>query len=300
MPLEPRRNPGAGCLWRVAPLDLFRVFTLGLLSISGKPAAQTSQVPSGQNDLASVSYSYATLMGSGTYQINGRRITMVSLPLEFSQQALTRNQPGLKWYVPVVIGHDSVSDPEWLDDFFDKDLVTLSVLPGFEYQYRLDNTWALKPFAHLGAAHDSVSHETAIMGVLGARLLGTWQLQGSAEFRFGAALRFAGEHQTRSGEDYHFAIAETGLDYRHDTRLTWGNEPLNAGIYYRLEYFQPDWELAESPLRRSDIELVHELGVSVGLPEPVSFLGMTFGRFRVGYKVGDGLEGWTFGTEFPF
>ena len=75
---------------------------------------------------------------------------------------------------------------------------------------------------------------------------------------------------------------------------------VNAGIYYQYQYYIPEWDIDQLRPRESDIGSLHEIGVSVGLKQPVTLLGVSFSRVRVGYNWGSGVEGWTFGTEFPF
>jgi hypothetical protein len=251
-------------------------------------------------DDVNVSYIYAALMGSGTYKIDERRISMLRIPFSLTRRELAEDTAGMKWYAPVVIGYDGVTDNDWLGTILDDDLVTLTVLPGFEYQIPYSPTWAIKPFGHFGAARDFVSEETILMSVLGVRALGTWKHPDGWEFRWGNTLRLAAEYNLHSNHHEKFSLLETGVDYRRDTALMVLERKVNAGVYYRFQYFRPDWDLVEIPFRQSRIEVLHELGISVGLKKPRKFFGITFSRVRVGYKRGDGLRGWTFGTEFPF
>ena len=246
-----------------------------------------------------VSYIYAAIMGSGTYKIKDRRITMLRFPFSFTQQHLTEEKPGLKWYAPVVVGYDAVEVGDRRARVFDDELVTLSVLPGFEYQWPLDETWAIKPFGHLGVTRDFTLDETVLMSVLGVRLLGTWHRGDRTEIRWGAALRLGAEHQLDSDVQNEFSLWETCVDFRRKIGLRFLEREVNAGVYYRLQYFFPDWSLAEPPIRGRKVDTLHELGLSIGLKTPRKILGFSFSRVRVGYKRGDGFEGWTFGTEFP-
>jgi len=75
---------------------------------------------------------------------------------------------------------------------------------------------------------------------------------------------------------------------------------VNAGAYYILQYYIPEWDIDRLRPRESDIGALHELGLSVGLQQPITFLGVSFSRIRVGYNWGSGVKGWSFGTEFPF
>jgi hypothetical protein len=253
------------------------------------------------NDVeADVSYIYTAVMGTGTYKINGRRISMFSLPLSYTHREKTEDQAGIEWQMPVVLGYDAVSDHNWIGDILDDDLVTLSVLPGMEYQIPVNETWAIKPFGHIGYGHDFSGNENIYMGVLGVRALGTWYPSDGWEFRWGNAFRLAGEYQGRSHHRTSFGMLETGLDVRRYTPLLLSDRPVNVGVYYHYQYFIPEWDIDELRPRESDIGALHELGVSVGLKKPVTILGVSFSRVRAGYNRGSGVQGWTFGTEFPF
>lgn len=271
---------------------------LGLTSmvLAGAPLTHASET----EIEADVSYIYTAIMGTGTYKINGRRITMFSLPLSYTQREMTPDQPGIEWQMPIAIGYDAVSDHNWIGDVLDDDLVTLAALPGLEYQIPLNETWAIKPFGQFGLAHDFVSDETIIMAVAGVRALGTWYRGDGWEVRWGNAFRAAGEYQTQSYHRTSFSLIETGVDVRHDIPLILSDRQVNAGVYYHYQYFVPEWDIDVLRPRESDIGSLHELGISVGLKKPVTILGVSFSRVRVGYNRGSGVEGWSFGTEFPF
>ena len=252
-----------------------------------------------ENDFT-VSYSYAAVMGTGTYKIDGRRITMLRLPFSLTQRRMTEEQFGMKWYAPVVIGYDAVSDNDWLDTIFDEDLVTLSVMPGFQAHLPLGEHWSIKPFGNLGVTQDFSLDETIAMAVLGIKGQRVWRRDDGSEFRWGAAGRLVGEYQTRSDETVGFSLLETGLDYRLDTAFRMLEHKINVGAYYLLQYYLPVWDIAESPNQDSEIRTLHEVGFSFGFKEPRKLFGFYLDRVRVGYKYGNDFRGWTMGTTFPF
>ena len=109
--------------------------------------AQT--VKSFDPDALAVSYVYAAVMGTGTYKIEDRRISMLRIPFAFTQRKMTEDQAGFKWYIPVVLGYDSLNYDDWVSRLIDDKLVTLTILPGFEYQKPLGDTWVLKPYVNI-------------------------------------------------------------------------------------------------------------------------------------------------------
>jgi hypothetical protein len=225
---------------------------------------------------------------------------MLQAPIKFSQREMSQEQFGISWHVPVSVGYDGVTDNNWLDKVFSDDLVTLAAMPGVELQIPYNDTWTIKPLGHLGASRDFTNEETIIMSVLGVRALGTWKEPDGSEFRWGSGIRLAGEYQLKSYNSMGFTILETGVDYRRDTGFQTLERKVNAGVYARIQYFVPTWDITDTPLGESEIVTIGEIGLSVGLKRPYKLFGYSFNRVRVGYQRGDGFKGWTFGTEFPF
>lgn len=247
-----------------------------------------------------VSYIYAAIMGTGTYKIDGRRITMLQLPFGFTQQDMEDGKPGITWYAPVSIGYDAVTDNNWLERVFDEDLVTVSAMPGFRLELPLNDTWSLRPLGHLGYTHDFTRDEHVVMGVLGARALATLRNTDGSELRWGLGVRIAGEHQFESHASEGFAIIETGVDFRRDTGLEVLENKVNMGVHLVLQRYSPMWEVSESPREDSEVRSLVEVGFSVGLKRPRKIFGIRVERVRVGYQRGDGFTGWSLGSRFPF
>lgn len=247
-----------------------------------------------------VSYIYAAIMGTGTYKIDGRRITMLRMPFELTRREAEEDRPGLTWHAAVSIGYDAVTDNNWLERIFEDDLVTLSAVPGFELQIPLNDTWTIKPLGNLGLMQDFTDGESIVMGVLGARGLATWREPQDWELRWGLGLRLAGEYQLESKDTEGFTVLETGLDYRRDTDYQILGHSIIAGTYVRYQRFVPVFEITSTPIGDSEIMSLVELGLSVGVKRPHKILGFRLDQVRVGYQRGDGFTGWTLGGQFPF
>ncbi|MEH6516095.1 MAG: hypothetical protein V7742_05390 [Halioglobus sp.] len=248
------------------------------------------------------SYIYPVVMGTGVYQIDGRKLAMLTIPISITQQREDDDdhEYGLKWYAPVTIGYDQISDTNWLGKVLTDELVTLSIMPGAQLTIPLSDNWLIRPFGQAGIGQDFVSHETFALAALGVRVLGTWKYDSGWEVRWGGAVRYAAEYQFKSHNDNGFALMETGVDVRRDTGFSVMENKISAGVYYELQSYLPEWTLGEYLVDRSNIHEVHELGISMGLAKPRKVFGVSLTRVRVGYKKGSGVKGWTFGTEFPF
>ena len=256
--------------------------------------------PDGDN--FEISYIYAAVLGSGTYEIEGRHLTMFLFPFSSSQKPLGEETPGWRWLFPAVLGYDDLRDVEsdWFNTLLPDQIVTLSVLPGIEYIYPVSANWQLKPFVQLGAGRDFSSGETIAMTQFGIRSLSLFQLTNDLELRWGNTLRWAGEYQLDTEDRNSLGIFDTGLDIRRKTPYSLLEKRMDIGAYYIFQQYVPRWRLSDAPDREQITVRVHEIGVSMGLQRPHIFLGIPFQRIRAGYKSGDHFRGLTFGSEFPF
>jgi len=249
-----------------------------------------------------VSYIYSAVMGSGTYKIRDRRISMFRLPFSWTQREVTEERAGLKWLLPVVVGYDDLGnvDSDWVEALLPKQLVVTSFLPGLEYVTRVNDTWQVKPFAQLGGGRDFNADETILMTQLGVGALGLWMPADGWELRWGNRLRWAGERQVNSGDHLGFGVLETGVDVRRNLPFSVFDHSADAGAYYIYQRFMPRWTTAKAPDLEAQATNLHEFGLSVGFKEPRKILRIPMQRLRIGYKWGDRLRGWSIGTEFPF
>jgi hypothetical protein len=254
------------------------------------------------DDLVDMSYIHAAVLGTGTYAIRNLRVTMLKIPLSGTVRAATPDSAGWAWRAPLVLGYDDLSDvkSDIIERLLPDQLVTLSVMPGVEYIYPLSERWQVKPFLELGVGRDFSLKETFALTHLGVRSLTRLDPTPDWQMRIGLALRWAGEYQLDSRVTHGFGIVDLGLDVRRVLPWHAFGERLDVGAYYILERYLPRWTFGDAPDWRGRAVEVHEFGVSVGIPRGPKLLGIELKRFRVGYKKGGKLQGWTFGTEFPF
>jgi len=123
---------------RIAAL-LRAIVTIPLLCVlAGALRAQTFEP-----DEVELSYIYAAVMGTGTYRIRDRRISMFRLPFSWRQHEPGPNRIGREWRLPLVVGYDDLSrvDSDWIQALLPDQLVTLTVLPGLELAFPVRPNW---------------------------------------------------------------------------------------------------------------------------------------------------------------
>ncbi|MEN8168057.1 MAG: hypothetical protein ABFR65_11350 [Pseudomonadota bacterium] len=253
-------------------------------------------------DDVEVSYIYATILGTGTYKIRDRRITMFKIPLSWTQRKTTTEVAGWKWFLPVVAGYDDLSevDSDWISALLPDQLVTLTFLPGIEYSYPVTPRWHLKPFVQAGVGREFSEGETIYLTQLGVRSLNLYNLGENWELRWGNTLRWAAEYQAESKDRIRLGVFDSGLDIRRNLPCHFFHHPTDLGVYYIFQHLIPKWTASDAPDYEAATVNLHELGLSIGLKAPRKIFGINMQRVRLGYKTGGSFRGWTIGTEFPF
>ena len=277
----------AGCLY------------LGLSGLLPLTAAASDYDP---EDLINVSYIHAAVLGTGTYSLRERRMTMLKVPFAWNQRPASPDSVGWRWLAPTVLGYDDLSgvDSDFIDALLPDQLLTLSVMPGVEFTYPVSEHWYLKPFVEIGGGRDFQQEETFFLTQLGVRSLSPFELGERWQLLLGGALRWAGEYQLHSEDTNAFGIVDLGLDVRRDLPWRLFEQRLNLGAYYIYQRYLPEWRAGEADDWQNRALEVHEFGLSLGVPHGRKVLGINVRRVRIGYKKGGKFQGWTFGTEFPF
>jgi len=254
------------------------------------------------DDLLNVSYIHAAILGTGTYSLNERRMTMLKLPFSWKQRPATPESVGWRWLAPTVLGYDDLSavDSDIIESLLPDQLMTLSVMPGVEFIYPVNERWYLKPFVGIGGGRDFNLGETFFLTEFGVRSLSPFEFGQNWQLLVGAAVRWAGEYQYHSKDTNAFGIIDLGLDVRRNLPWKLFDQRLNLGTYYIYQRYLPEWRAGEADDWSNRALEVHEFGISLGVPSGRKFLGINVRRLRVGYTKGGQFQGWTFGTEFPF
>ena len=276
-----------------------RVFAACLLAIGaiGIANAQQQLPPGISPGGGPVHYAYATLFGTGIYQLDDRTVAVFRIPVGFSIREMTDERFGMRMRIPIALGfHDY--DP--FRDLIPKEeqFATLSVVPGIEFPFMLGENWRLAPSAYLGFGTDLSSSERSVIYGTGITALRPLPVR-YPEMHVGTALVLGGYESNKSAGDF-LTRWSVGLDAKFP--LNWQVADRNVfvgghviGYYYmnRLEFET----IVNEPIRlRAELEV----GIFVGArPEPQIF-GIKINRLGIGYRFSDVSDAIVLFAGFPF
>lgn len=290
------RRPGPGRHGRAALLrprlrhGLAAVLA-ALLQLAAPAQAAKNEKP--------VNWYYSAAFGTGVYRTDSTTVTVFRLPLF---KALKETEPGrwgLRALLPVTFGYYNYQFDDVLDLQLPSDLGTLSVVPGAEFQYQVNDRWLLKPFGQLGVGLSLDAGPNAAIYAAGARS----RYYFNSNWMLGNALFLAG-YDAGDGNRDTSVVFITGVNYVRPVSWKTFSKRTDVGLHFNY-YLYPEKfsfeEIAGDVVERPVSVLQEgEAAVTIGWPDSPTLMGIPVERLGIAFRYSDQITGWRIVTEYPF
>ena len=203
----------------------------GLLSLLASLAAH-AQAPTAREQEAvgeSINYVFATDLGSGVYNLDGRTLQVYQLEYEKSLRDATPQQVGVKFDLPVTFGFFDFEPADVISQGLPSRVDSFSVVPGLSLQYLLRDGWLLEPYVRAGFSIASSRVDGWLLGT-GVRLEHRDDVHGWDMFTRTELALAAVEYRSEVPND-RFARLRQGFDFSR--ALSWRDETraIEVGVY---------------------------------------------------------------------
>ena len=274
-----------------------RVFVGALLLLLSPTLAAQQPTITEASSRDNVHFAFATLLGTGIYQLDDRTVTIFRVPISWSFREPTREEFGIKLKVPIAIGLHNYDLLEDLIPVADQ-LSTLSVVPGLELEFLAGENWRVKPVGYLGFGTDLSRTDSALIYGAGISALRPLNFA-SPDMTFGAALLLNGyDPGSRSGD--FISRWSAGVDAKWLTRWNIDNRDVFIGGHVIGYYYMNQLEfqtIIDEPIKlRAEIEF----GIFVGARPSPKIFGITINRLGIGYRFSDVSDAVVLFAGFPF
>ena len=228
-----------------------------------------------------INWAFAVHLGTGIYSASGRAVQVYTLPFSYTFRDAKDYNWGFKVKFPVTFGLYDFDFSEFFPDL-SIDVQTLSILPGVEFEYPVNDYWSLMPFADLGIGKDFSGGDITYIYSTGIKslVIFPWKV---FECRFGNKFLFAGYDTPEANLSDNFRSFETGLDLRHPLWFTLRGHPMNWSVYY-VNYLYSNLEFVSFLSDDFTVDVQNEFGVTVGTSDKFWWSGNP--RLGLGYRFG--------------
>jgi hypothetical protein len=263
------------------------------------PAVTVAQSAAARRDEAistSVSYVFATDLGSGVYELGGRTLQIYRLTYDKVFREATPGHFGASFDLPVTLGFFDFNPVDVVAHGLPTRIDSFAAVPGIKLDYLLRGDWHLRPYARTGLSVASSNVDGWLWGT-------GVQLEHSADFHGWDS--FVRSEITVAGVNYRhdvpndlFVRLRQGVDLTRALRWKWGARATELGLYaiFDLVVDSPAAPLAGD----RNYPLQAEFGFTFSTRPRYKIWRFDAPRLGFGYRLAGELSAWRFVIGVPF
>jgi hypothetical protein len=266
------------------------------LALLGMDAAHAAQPA----DTGFANFAFASELGSGIYEVDGRTLQVYQLQPSYKLRAAAPRggRPGIRLVLPITLGFFDFRSTDLVHLHVPTQLNAVSLEPGVEFDYWLNDAWHVYPYAKGGGTFASSTQINAVIYGAGIRSdFAFHALDGAGLWR--AELAYAGVHYHDSNlPTDSFTRLRDGIELRRN--FNWSGHERRAQLApYAIAdiYFNaPSGPYSGISART----LQFETGFMLGAVPMWEIHGFTLPRIGIGYRNAGVLSGWRLVLGDPF
>jgi hypothetical protein len=265
---------------------------------AGSPFAATPAPTSGDTGIAD--FAFASELGSGVYEIDGRTIQVYqfrpSYRLRYAERPGTH--PGVQLIFPLTVGFFNFEPQDLVHLDIPTQIGAVSLEPGLELDYWLNEDWHVYPFIKAGATFASSSAVNAYIFGTGVRSDVRFSIFDGADL-WREELNYAGVHYRSDLPNDSFTRLRTAAELRQGVfSAPFQDRRLEVGVYGIGDiYINAPTGPASGISART---LQFETGLMFGMNPMYQFKGIPLPRLGIGYRDAGVLSGWRLVIGEPF
>jgi hypothetical protein len=254
----------------------------------------------GPADTGFANFAFASELGSGIYEVDGRTLQVYQLQPSYKLRAAAPRggRPGIHLLLPITLGFFNFQPTDLVHLHVPTQINALSLEPGVELDYWLNDAWHVYPYAKGGGTFASSTQVNAVIYGAGIRSDFAFNaLDGAGLWR--AELAYAGVHYHESGlPNDSFTRLRDGVELRKNFNGPWHERRAQLAPYVITDIY---FDAPSGPASGVSARTVQfEAGVMLGASPMWKVFGLEVPRLGVGYRVAGVLSGWHLVIGDPF
>ncbi len=246
-----------------------------------------------------INWYYAATFGTGVYTAGDRTVTVLQLPFSRALKSVADDGSGLQFKVSTTLGFYDYNFDSVASGDIPNRVSTLSVLPGFEWEFPLSRRWTVRPYADAGLGQELAGRESAWIYDFGVKSRFLLAQDHGVDFALVNSLTSAG-YRARGGPTRPFGYLATGLDITIPTERTLFGRTVYIGFTPVYYYYFGHLSFAEFDDPKNRIGEEAELALSIVTRKPWSLKVFDIDRVGLAIRSGGDITGVSLFTSLPF
>jgi hypothetical protein len=265
---------------------------VSLCAAAQSPAAAEEDEAVGE----SINYVFATDLGSGVYDLDGRTLQIYRYTYGRDLLAGGGKRPALRFVLPVTAGFFDFNPVDVISEGPPTRVDSFSVVPGLELDFALRDDWHLIPYARAGFSIASSSVDGWLYGA-GVRAERSVDFHGWDSFVRGE-LAFAGVKYRHETPDDRFVRLRQGFDLTRGIGWRVKGREIELGLYAVFDVIVDPPTAPVAAAEKAPIQA--EFGFTFASRPRVRIWKFDAPRIGFGYRLAGELSAWRLVLGAPF
>jgi hypothetical protein len=275
---------------------VFRLFAWLSLAASAAQAQASNASNEDQAVGRSISYVFATDLGSGIYDLDGRTLQIYQFWYRKDLREATSDRLGVRFELPLTFGFFDFKPIDVLSHGIPTRVDSFSVVPGLALDYIVGDDWHVMPYARAGFSVASSSVDGWLFGA-GLRVERSTDFHGWDSF-VRTDITYAGANYRADIPSDSFARIRQGFDLRRGIGGKIHEREIELGIY---SIFDVVLDSPVEPLSQDDGSVIQaEFGFTFSTRPRFKIWRWDAPRLGFGYRLAGELTAWRFVIGQPF
>jgi hypothetical protein len=270
------------------------------LCLLGSLAAQAQTPAERLEDEAvgeSVNYVFATDLGSGVYELDGRTLQLYQLTYEKELREAAPGQVGVTFEVPFTFGFFDFKPIDVLSEGIPTRVDSYSVAPGLQFDWRLDDEWHFVPYVRAGFSVASSNVDGWLYGA-GLRVERRGDFHGWDNLTR-SELAYSGVVFRNDVPNDQFVRLRQGFDFTRPLPWKFGEDrAVELGLYGIFDAILDPPTAPVADARQHPLQA--EFGFTFATRPRYKIWWFNFPRLGVGYRLAGEQSAWRFVIGKPF
>jgi hypothetical protein len=269
-----------------------------LIALIWNPEVASAQTAATQQAAvrSSINYVFATDLGSGVYDFDGRTLQVYRLTYSKQLRESSADHVGVRFELPATVGFFDFNPLDVLSNGIPTRVDSISVVPGVELDYLLPEDWHLIPYLRAGFSMASSSVDGWLYGT-GVRLERNGDFHGWDSLTR-SELNISGVDYRNDHPNDRFVRLRQGFDLTRGLKWQVGGRQMELGIYAIFDVIldpptAPVAEAGKQPIQA-------EFGFTLSTRPRFKIWRFDTPRLGFGYRLAGELSAWRFVIGVPF